>query len=91
LAASTWVGDGRVSDEENVGLACTFTESELDSIVKEMTTYTAPGPDGFPAAFFKKFWAQVKHGIQHILNDFVLGRIDIADNGLTCQCLRVVD
>jgi hypothetical protein len=25
-----------------------------------------------------KFWGRVKHGILHILNDFVLGRIDIA-------------
>jgi hypothetical protein len=43
-----------------------------------MKTDTAPGPDGFPVVFFKRFWPLVKHGILHILNDFVLGRIDIA-------------
>jgi hypothetical protein len=59
-------------------LACTFSEEELEAIVKDMKTDTAPGPDGFPVVFFKRFWAQVKHGILHILNDFVLGRIDIA-------------
>jgi hypothetical protein len=43
-----------------------------------MKTDSAPGPDGFPVGFFKHFWPQVKHGILHILNDFVLGRIDIS-------------
>ncbi|XP_071683220.1 uncharacterized protein [Lolium perenne] len=47
-------------------------------IIKEMKTDTAPGPDGFPVAFFKRFWPQTKHGILHILNDFVLGCIDIS-------------
>jgi hypothetical protein len=78
LAPSSWGEEARVSDEENVGLACTFSEEELEAIVKDMKTDTAPGPDGFPVVFFKRFWAQVKHGILHILNDFVLGRIDIA-------------
>jgi hypothetical protein len=44
LAASTWVGDGWVSDVENVGLACTFSESELNSIVKDMKTDTDTSP-----------------------------------------------
>jgi hypothetical protein len=39
---------------------------------------TAPGPDGFPVLFFKKLWPQLKLGILHILNNFMLGRIDIA-------------
>jgi hypothetical protein len=60
------------------GLACSLYELELDSIVNEMKTDTAPGPDGFPVTFFKRFWAPLKHGILHILNDFVLGCIDIA-------------
>ncbi|XP_071680143.1 uncharacterized protein [Lolium perenne] len=78
LAPSSWGEEARVSKEENVGLACTFSEAELEAIVKDMKTDTAPGPDGFPVTFFKRFWPQVKHGILLILNDFVLGRIDIA-------------
>nr|XP_051208064.1 uncharacterized protein LOC127323999 [Lolium perenne] len=70
--------EARVSEEENGGLACTFSEPELEAIIKGMNTDTAPGPDGFPVMFFKRFWPQVKLGILHILNDFVLGRIDIA-------------
>ncbi|KAK1694221.1 hypothetical protein QYE76_010918 [Lolium multiflorum] len=77
LAPSSWGEEARVSEEENVDLACTFCESELEAIIKEMKTDTVPGPNGFPVAFFKRFWPQVKLGILHILNDFVLGRIDI--------------
>ncbi|KAK1692879.1 hypothetical protein QYE76_009576 [Lolium multiflorum] len=78
LAPDTWDRLSRVSEEENVNLALTFSESELEAIVKDMKTDTAPGPDGFPVVFFKRFWPQVKLGILHILNDFVLGRIDIS-------------
>jgi hypothetical protein len=67
-----------VSQEENYGLALAFSELELDNIVKDMKTNTAPGPDGLPVIFFRSSWPLVKTGILHILNDFVLGRIDIA-------------
>jgi hypothetical protein len=30
-----------------------FTMEELEEVVKSMKTATAPGPDGFPMAFFK--------------------------------------
>ena len=43
-----------------------------------MKSDTAPGPDGFPVPFFKKCWKLVKQGVLHILNDFMLGRIDIS-------------
>jgi hypothetical protein len=43
-----------------------------------MKTDTAPGPDCFPIIFVKKFWQLVKHGVLHIVNDFLLGRINIA-------------
>jgi hypothetical protein len=39
-----------------------------------MKSDTTPGPDGF----FKKFWPLMKRGVLHILNDFILGRVDIA-------------
>jgi mannosylglycoprotein endo-beta-mannosidase len=67
-----------VNQAENLNLALTFSENELSEIVKEMKSDMAPGPDGFPVAFFQKCWPLVKHGVLHILNDFILGRIDIA-------------
>jgi hypothetical protein len=56
----------------------TFTEQELESLVMEMKSDTVPGSDGFSVSFFKKFWPLVKHGVLHILNEIILGRIDIA-------------
>jgi hypothetical protein len=43
-----------------------------------MKSDTASGPDGFPVIFFKIIWPLVKHGVLHIVNDFILGRIDIS-------------
>ncbi|KAK1666668.1 hypothetical protein QYE76_054827 [Lolium multiflorum] len=78
LNANAWGAEARVSQEENENLMRTFSEKELEMIVLEMKADTAPGPDGFPVFFFKKFWGLVKLGVLHILNDFILGRIDIA-------------
>jgi hypothetical protein len=39
---------------------------------------SAPGPDGLPVLFFRKFWGILKGPILHLLNDFTLGRVDIA-------------
>ena len=41
-------------------------------------TDTAPGPDGFPVAFFKMFWPVLKDMILQILNGFALGTVDIS-------------
>jgi mannosylglycoprotein endo-beta-mannosidase len=78
LAPSTWGSAGQVSSAENEALCLTFSEDELEQVIQEMKTDTAPGPDGFPVLFFKRCWQLVKNGVLHILNDFVLGRIDIA-------------
>jgi hypothetical protein len=78
LSPRTWPTTSQVSLEDNNQLMITFTETELDFIVREMKSDTAPGPDGFPVLFFKRFWPNVKLGVLHILNDFMLGRIDIS-------------
>jgi hypothetical protein len=73
-----WEAGAKVSAEENEGLLLTLSELELEHVVKDMKTDTAPGPDGFPVAFFKKHWPLVKHGVLHIVSDFIMGRIDIS-------------
>jgi hypothetical protein len=78
LCPNAWGTNARVSQEENENLMLTFSEKELEAIIMGMKSDTAPGPDGFPVFFFKKFWGLVKMGVLHILNDFILGRIDIA-------------
>jgi hypothetical protein len=59
-----------VNQAENLNLALTFSESELSEIVKEMKSDTAPGPNGFPVAFFQKCWPLVKHGVLSHLERF---------------------
>jgi hypothetical protein len=73
-----WNSAPRASAEENEGLLHTLSENELEIIVMDMKNDTAPGPDGFPIVFFKKFWPLVKLGVLHIVNDFILGRIDVS-------------
>jgi hypothetical protein len=77
LGLEMWNSAPRASAEENEGLLRTLSENELERIVKDMKSDTAPGPDGFPVVFFKKFWPLVKLGVLHIVNDFILGRIDV--------------
>ena len=48
----------------------TFTARELDEVLASMKTNTAPGPDGFPVPFFKKFWVLDKPFMLDILNGF---------------------
>jgi hypothetical protein len=63
---------------ENRELELTFTPEELDEVLASMKPDSAPGPDGLPVVFFKRFWGILKGPILQLLNDFTLGRVDIA-------------
>jgi exonuclease III len=78
LDPGAWGEEARVSEAENAEVMRTFSEEELDSLVQETKSDMAPGPDGFPVQFFKKFWPLIRMGVLHIVNDFLLGRIDIS-------------
>jgi hypothetical protein len=78
LAPNLWDVDQQISDRENRELELTFTPEELDEVLLSMKPDSAPGPDGFPVLFFKKFWGILRGPILHLLNDFTLGRMDIA-------------
>jgi hypothetical protein len=67
-----------ISEGENRELELTFTSEELDEVLLSMKPDSAPGPDGLPVLFFKKFWGTLKGVILQLLNDFALGRVDIA-------------
>jgi hypothetical protein len=73
-----WAEDQCVSLEENIKVTITFIEQDLDEVMAQTKTETAPGPDGLPVAFFKSFWNLVRPLILGILNDFTLGRVDIS-------------
>ena len=50
---------------------------EMEQVIKETKTDTAPRSDGLPMAFFKKFWVQTKELTIKIINGFALGTVDI--------------
>lgn len=45
--------------EMNEQLDQPFTEEEVATALAQMCPTKAPGPDGFPAAFFQKHWKSV--------------------------------
>jgi hypothetical protein len=55
LSHNIWSAEEKVSAEENEMLALSFTREGLDEVLKSTKNATAPGPDGFPVAFYKKF------------------------------------
>jgi hypothetical protein len=50
----------RIPEEENRELELTFTAEELEAVLLGMKLDSAPGPDGLPVLFFKKFWGILK-------------------------------
>jgi hypothetical protein len=78
LGPDLWGDDQKTSAGENWGLEITFTAEELDEVLSSMKPDSAPGPDGLPVLFFKRFWGILRGPILQMLNDFALGRVDIA-------------
>jgi hypothetical protein len=72
-----WSAQQRVFPQENDDLMRSFTSEELDFVLKDTKTDTAPGLDGLPVMFYKKFWPLLKRTVLQILNGFSLGMVDI--------------
>ncbi|XP_065638209.1 uncharacterized protein LOC136071161 [Quercus suber] len=45
-----------ISEEENIALCRIPTPEEIKSTLFHMPELKAPGPDGFPVAFYKSYW-----------------------------------
>jgi hypothetical protein len=54
-----------------------FTEKEVKETVFEMSEDSAPGPDGFGVAFYKKCWNIIKGELLEMVEDFHRGDLDI--------------
>jgi hypothetical protein len=78
LGPDLWDADQKISDEENWGVEVAFTAEDLDEVLASMKPDSAPGPDGLPVLFFKRFWGILREPILQLLNDFALGRVDVA-------------
>jgi len=65
----------RVSQAENEFLTASFTEKEIRDAVFAMEHNKAPGPDGFPAEFYQKFWDVIKVDLMQMFHDLHSGTL----------------
>lgn len=72
LSQNIWHMLGPVLEEENNILMLSFTAGNWTSFFSSMKVDTAPGPDGLPIIFFKKFWSY------SYSEWFALGRVNIS-------------
>lgn len=45
-----------ICEEENVGLSLIPPKEEIFLAIKSIGAYKAPGPDGYQAVFYHRFW-----------------------------------
>lgn len=50
----------RVLDKENYILTREVTDREIEHTLRLLNSDKAPGPDGFPASFFKAYWPIIR-------------------------------
>ena len=78
LREDVWEGSQRVLETENDELGLAFLPEEIDAALMGMKVDTAPGPDGWPVAMFKRFWPTLREPIFEICNGFMRGQVDIS-------------
>jgi hypothetical protein len=61
-----------ISAEENQILCSIPTEDEVVKALSSLGSSKAPGPDGFTALFYKKYWSVVRGAILNCVWDFFL-------------------
>jgi len=52
--------DNVISDEENIVLCSIPSEKEIFETLVSIGATKAPGPDGFTALFYQKYWSIIK-------------------------------
>src|SRR3954463_15648589 len=67
----------QVSTKENNFLTASYTEEEVKKAVFQMEHNKAPGPDGFPAEFYQKFWDVIKDDLMNLFGFLQVGQLDL--------------
>jgi hypothetical protein len=63
-----------ITEEENIALISIPTEEEVFKVLSSIDSSKAPGPDGFSALFYKKYWSAVKCEVLECVWDFFLNK-----------------
>ena len=73
------LGESRIEDvpqltvDDNDILVAPFSEKEVFEAIVQMKNNKAPGPDGFPAEFYKKCWHIIKGDLLPMFHDLFSG------------------
>ncbi|CAA0815635.1 Unknown protein [Striga hermonthica] len=65
----------------------TATNMEIKRAVNSCPSYSAPGPDGFPAAFYKKFWQHIGSDVCEFIRTIFANGHFRASLGFSYLCL----
>ena len=67
----------QLSAGENVLLTADFSEDEVHDAIMQMEHNKAPGPDGFPAEFYQRFWEVIKKDLMAMFAHFKSGGLPL--------------
>jgi hypothetical protein len=67
----------QLSQEENIILTADFSKKEVHDAIMQMEKNKAPGPDGFPAEFYQKFWEVIKSDLMSMFVAFHKGELPL--------------
>jgi len=63
--------DSAISVEDNVMLCATPTEFEIFDSLNSLGLSKAPGPDGFTALFYVKYWVHIRVTVLQVVGHFL--------------------
>ena len=67
----------QISAQENSLLTNCFTEKEVWEAISQMEHNKAPGPDGFPAEFYQRFWPIIKTDLMQLFAQLHSGELPL--------------
>jgi hypothetical protein len=65
------------SSSDLESLCLPFSKEEIDSVILDLPSDKALGPDGFNSLFFRKAWHVIREDMYKLCNDFYSHQADI--------------
>lgn len=72
-----------ISDKGRDFLDKSVTQEEISQAVFSIGVFKAPGPDGFQAGFFQRYWSTVGPDIIEFMENFFVGKKDLSNINYT--------